>query len=267
MQAEKKKLLILGVLALVILCVGAFSLVGGHKADVKPTPAAGGHHSHRYKSADPETPTSTTPAATVPGASPTASAPGSDLAKPPVGQSPFGKPEVVTGKPGASTTASPGGPVAMAPVTEQDFPERDPFDGTKYIPQDKKTVAAPPPAAAPAEPVSKSSRKLGNIPPLTITGADKGLPTADGSKVNLPALGDKPAAKDDFDYTVTGVITGDRPTAVFVDGKGDQRLVSLGGSVDGDTRVVSIRRGQVTVDHHGKKRTLSVGADTPTEKR
>ena len=65
-------------------------------------------------------------------------------------------------------------------------------------------------------------------------------------------------APGEFAYQVKGVIVGDRPMAVFEDDNGNQRLVPLGGSVDGDSKVVGIEKGRVTVRHKGKAKTLTV---------
>jgi len=251
MQAEKKKLLILGILAVVILCVGAFSLTGGSKPAVQPAVA---HHSRHSSAVETTVPGTTAPIATATSTGPATTAyPG--------GATPYGQPATSAGAPNPAAAAANGTKVAMAPVAEQDFAERDPFDGRKYIPDDKKQDSPP---AAPAPAPAITPKKGSRIAPMQVGFDGKGLPSADG-KLALSGL-NAPKA-DDFDYSVTGVITGDHPAAVFVDSKGDQRLITTGGSLDGDTKVVAITRGTVTVEHHGKKRTLSVGADTPTEKR
>ncbi len=249
MPAEKKKLLILGVLALVILCVGAFSLKGGHSAPAPKPAASGGKHRH-HGSADPSAaPTATSPAET-------------SLAKPGPSTGPVNEVEAGA-KPGNLTSTAPvgtpsssgtpsgsvnGSTVASAPVSEQDFPERDPFDGRKFIPPDPK--ATPPPAAAPKS--TGGAPKLGKIPPLEVTQIDKTgtLPPAGGPKTALVGLNEKsqPPKEEEFSYSVSGVITGDRSAAVFVDSKGNQRLISLGGSIDGDATVVGITQSKVTVN-------------------
>jgi hypothetical protein len=67
------------------------------------------------------------------------------------------------------------------------------------------------------------------------------------------------------EFVVTGVITGAKPAAVFVDANGNQRLVTVGGSLDGDSRLVSVEKGKVTIEHKGKTKTLNVGG-TPNVK-
>ncbi|HEY3781896.1 MAG TPA: hypothetical protein VGL56_12490 [Fimbriimonadaceae bacterium] len=151
--------------------------------------------------------------------------------------------------PGASTVAA----------AEPDLAERDPFDGQKYLPTDEHAKsAATAPAAAP------HAKAPHNIMPVTPFNDGNALPPP-GGKINLNSLTQQP--KDVFEYTVSGVVTGERSAAIFQDSKGNQRLIQLGGSLDGDTKVVSIDGSKVTVSHHGKNITLTVGADNPTEKR
>lgn len=67
-----------------------------------------------------------------------------------------------------------------------------------------------------------------------------------------------PAVPSGPNVRLMGVLVGDHPMAVFEDDKGNQKLVPLGGSVDGDTKVTSIKRGQVTISHNGKDKTLVI---------
>jgi type II secretory pathway component PulC len=62
----------------------------------------------------------------------------------------------------------------------------------------------------------------------------------------------------EFAYQVKGVIVGKKPMAVFEDDNGNQRLVPLGGSLDGDSKVVAIEKGKVRIRHHGKEKTLDL---------
>lgn len=64
-----------------------------------------------------------------------------------------------------------------------------------------------------------------------------------------------------FGYQVRGVVIGARPAAVFADSSGAQRIISQGGSIDGDSRVVEIEKGRVVVLFRGKYLTLSVGGN------
>ena len=80
-----------------------------------------------------------------------------------------------------------------------------------------------------------------------------------GGAVTISQTGPDP---NQFSYTVSGVITGgNKPAAVFTDSSGNQRLVPVGGSLDGDSKVVAIDRGNVTIEHRGKKQRLSLGGN------
>lgn len=79
-----------------------------------------------------------------------------------------------------------------------------------------------------------------------------------------PVAGNKLPSIDDFPYTVAGTMLGDRPCVVFTDASGKQKLVGAGGAIDGDSRVVSISKGLVTVNHRGKTKTFRVGGMNPS---
>ncbi len=70
---------------------------------------------------------------------------------------------------------------------------------------------------------------------------------------------------DAFRYTVTGVIDGAKPAAIFTDPAGNQQLVRLGGSPGEGSQLVSVDRGRVVVKHKGKTLTFNVGG-TPNVK-
>lgn len=145
------------------------------------------------------------------------------------------------------------------PLYAADLAQRDPFQ-PKAIPVDP-AVAAANKANTPALPTPpKSSRRNArvnsggytSIPPVQITGQ---LPSGN---IGLTPTGPDPSS---FNYSVSGVIVGQRPAAVFTDAQGNQRLVPVGGSLDGDSKVVSIDKGQVTVEHRGKKLRLPLGGN------
>lgn len=62
-----------------------------------------------------------------------------------------------------------------------------------------------------------------------------------------------------FKYTLVGVVMGDMPVAVFADATGNQRLITLGGSLDGDSKVVAIEKGKVTVKFQKDTLKLTIG--------
>ncbi len=124
---------------------------------------------------------------------------------------------------------------------------RDPFSvpaGTKPV----TTVQTPPTDTAPPR-ISKPVRR----DPLPGS-----FPLDPGSFGPLPGANYAPTEEPEPAFRVTGVLVGVKPIAVFEDDKGNQRLVPLGGSVDGDTKVTGIERGKVTITRHGKDKTLVI---------
>lgn len=145
---------------------------------------------------------------------------------------------------------------------------RDPFDGTAWDVNYKATqqAAAQAAAANAPKPISKPAprpRPMGGsgFKPLPI-GEAGALPMPEGG--TAPVAGNKLPSIDDFPYTVAGTMLGDRPCVVFTDASGKQKLVGAGGAIDGDSRVVSISKGLVTVNHRGKTKTFRVGGMNPS---
>lgn len=64
---------------------------------------------------------------------------------------------------------------------------------------------------------------------------------------------------NEFAYSLSGVVDGPNPVAVFVSDSGQQKMVPLNGSIEPGSRVVGIRDGKVVVSHKGKTITLRVG--------
>lgn len=105
------------------------------------------------------------------------------------------------------------------------------------------------------------------IPPFPGAIEKPGLPdptavaSANGGKtvpVNPPA----PA----YGYALAGVIMGRKPMAVFVDAQGGQHLVSLGGSLDGDTQLVGLERDHVVIRVKGQNKNLTLGGGDSSAK-
>lgn len=223
MQADKKKMLILGALLLAMVTIGVFQFSGSSAPAPKKEATTKSGTITEKVTAKVTPPASTTEATTEdPSAAPTLKVASND-----------------------------------APIAE--LSERDPFDGHLY---DSKPEVKP----VPQPPVAKAPRDF-NHPPtldgkLTIDGP---LPGPGGVNTQLPGPGVPQVAPvappNVFNYTVSGVVTGDRPAAIFVDDKGNQRLVTLGSSIDGDSKLISVARGKVTVRHHGKTEVFSVGAN------
>jgi hypothetical protein len=154
-------------------------------------------------------------------------------------------------------------------VVAQVLPQRDPFQAASLPPivADDPPVATPPapepvrnrPQASPVRPAQSAQIRPYNPLPGQ-------LPLPDVGGVQMNPLGGVPAPREDvFEYRVSGLIVGRKPVAVFADAQGNQRLVPLGGSIDGDSKVVGIDRGRVTVIHKGKTLTLTPGGN-PSER-
>jgi len=69
----------------------------------------------------------------------------------------------------------------------------------------------------------------------------------------------------EFAYRLSGVVVGNASAVVLQDDSGKQRLVRQGGSIDGESRVVSIDRNAVVVRHNGKNITLKLGGSPETK--
>lgn len=216
MNNDKKKLMILSVLALLMVAVGAFTFMGGGAP------------------ASPEVLTTKSAGAYGEGTDPLAT--GEETTdgdkKPADGISEEDRPE--------------SGVLALAP-----FEPRDPFETPSSVP--KVGGITPPPVQPTAQmaPIQgkPNPRNGENAPfdPNQFNGGPIG-----GGNSNLPPIVVAPT------FIVKGIITGAKPMAVFEDGEGNQRLVALGGSVDGDTKVVAIEQGKVTVVHKGKRYSLAL---------
>lgn len=225
MKNDKKKTLVIGGLALVLVAVGAFQFMPkGKNANTAPSNEVAA--AQYQDGAD--------------GPSTTASAEGAGQEGGQEGQA-----------------ADPQKEILLAMVKDP-LPRRDPFRA-QGVPVQQPAVQQP---VTPAQPVN-SQRPSGGYRPPRMQG--------DVAPINpLPSGGLDGAANltaaaplrqpGEFAYKVKGVIVGNKPMAVFEDDGGNQRLVPLGGSIDGDSQVVGIERGRVKVRHRGKDKTL-----TPTE--
>ncbi len=149
---------------------------------------------------------------------------------------------------------------ALKAMVKDPLPKRDPFQ-----PGDLPEVAAPttvptPPVAAPSQPNRTGTPHAGSgvithpLPPVDPGRISGNFPSGNvtinpGAPLRTPG---------EFAYKVTGVISGPKPMAVFEDDGGNQRLVPVGGSIDGDSRVVGIENGKVHIRHRGKDQTLTL---------
>jgi len=214
MKDDKKKVMILGVLFVVIIGVGAFTMLGGSSTP-PPTPKSD-------KKEDAKT---------------------------------------VADKAAADAAAE----APKNPLYAAELSQRDPFE-PRTIAGDapKQSAVNPPPAASPL-PNPRGSRRghsgggsIGTVPPVSWNGG--AIPTANGMQgsIGISPAGPDPSA---FGYSVTGTLMGARPVAVFSDSQGNQRMVPVGGSLDGDSKVIAVEKGQVTISHRGKTLRLPLGGN------
>lgn len=221
MKDDKKKMMILGVLALVMVAVGAFTFLGG------------GSSAAPAEVVSTETVTDGTELA--------------DGAEVPTDGTESG----IEGEEGTEVD-----PLKDA-LASMPFEVRDPFSVPPTLDDRIQSVPAPvAQAPAPVQPEIQTPKPptmhAGNAPLQPPVNGGQ-LPTfGDGENISLPPVVAKPQ------YRVKGIVLGARPMAVFEDSDGNQRLVPNGGSVDGDTRVVAIEKGRVTVSYKGKRHTLVI---------
>jgi hypothetical protein len=145
------------------------------------------------------------------------------------------------------------------------LPRRDPFRPMESaLPpetkQEQETSARP---KLPPTPKSAggAGRMVDRIVPPFDPGVEGPLPPAGGiGKGDVKISEGKPLRQpNEFAYTLTGVIVGERPMCVFQNDAGNQFLVPVGGSLDPESKVTKISRGEVKVRHRGKDLTLKIG--------
>jgi len=153
---------------------------------------------------------------------------------------------------GAPVVGPDGKVVPKNPEVANDLPPRDPFQppASAFI-----NLGPAPRAARVASNFSSRIHPLnGGLQPFNVVR----LPSAD---VTMP-----PVPKEDpFRYTLVGSIAGDKAAALLQDSTGNQKVVPVGGAIDGESRLVSIGHGSVTVIVRGKVLRLSMGGN-PVEK-
>jgi hypothetical protein len=225
---DKKKLVILGSLFLVIIAVGAFQFSKGGGSEVPAEPVA--------KSKEASTDTESTVASKT------------------------GDAESENTEEGQT-----GEGVDPALIAAARLNPRDPFDGAAWdanrVPAQVTPVAPPQPRVAP--PMRPTSMGGSGFKPIPI--GEGALPTPEGS--STPITGGKLPSIEDFPYTVAGTMVGDRPCVLLTDSTGKQKLVNVGGSIDGDSQVVSVSKGAVTVRHRGKTKTFRVSGMSPSNNK
>lgn len=152
------------------------------------------------------------------------------------------------------------------------YAARDPFAVVPLAPSltptpREETASAPPPTrtaprrSEPSGPRGPESFDRSSIPPLDpLPGAapnpGEGVALTPGTPLRNP---------DELPYTLCGVLLGDRPVAILRSDEGHQKMVPLGGKIDGRAQIVEISRGKVTIEHDGKREVLRMGG-TPGAK-
>lgn len=161
---------------------------------------------------------------------------------------------------------------AKNPLLSLPLASRDPFKPIS-LPNPTKspsaTAQAPKPISGPSGSGSRP-RQLRQIPPVQIEGGP--LPAAlpgtlqgenGGSSLSGPVGVPNPSINtvSSFGYKLKGTLMGDRPMAVFADSQGNERIVPVGSSLDGDSQVVSVQAGAVKLRVHGKTKTMTPGGN------
>lgn len=244
MNGEKKKIIILGVLAVVIVGVGAFQFTASSGPAAPPKEAA---KSEGGKATDGQP----AEAATKDGAQ-TASQPGTPT------EQAAGEGEADV-DPLARAVRGPASDPLMG-LYARGLAPRDPFmpAGAVAAAKAPEPPAEPKPEPKPAPRPQPKTRPPRELPPFAVTpgplpGVGGPIEIQPGAPLRQPG---------EFSYSVSGVIVGAKPAAVFTDDSGRQRLVPAGGALDGDSRVVSVTADKVVIRHRGKTLTLSVGGTT-----
>jgi hypothetical protein len=168
---------------------------------------------------------------------------------------------------GAALTASEGGAPAGPRFALASLPQRNPFKPGRLAPAPTPTPT-PQPQPQPLPPAQperqpRPPRVNGNLPQQSLPPFQvEGLPAlpGDSGTVLVPTAPPEPV----FAFTLNGVIVGERSAAVFRDSEGNQRLVSVGGSIDGDSQLIAVQKGSATVRFRGKTLRLTMGGN-PSE--
>lgn len=145
------------------------------------------------------------------------------------------------------------------PLVANLLPPRDPF-------QEPVLASPEEPPPTKVNPLPQPDRTFRQGPRPSSLGGDLppfNMDALPGASKEGGLGGFKPVQPEEppFDYGLVGVIVGSRPAAVFRDAQGNQRLITRGGSLDADSSVESISRGEVVVNFRGKKLRLTMGGN------
>lgn len=284
---DKKKIVILGAVGVVILGVGAFTMMGGDDSAPKTTKSKKSSAKHpkiEGKTAQAEAKASGNEGQDEVVKS-NLNVGGLDFhgspAKGDSKNSGEGKPNVAPNQQTATseTTMRDGAPVPLA--------LRDPFAvppaGIAKKPDSKGSkmpmagTGAPAVAAAKVNPASQnpgsqSDSPSGSSVPLSPMPAPMPGPVAGGAPVGAPQPGSVAAKvtpgkaaynSEELPYSASGVVMGENPIGVVSDADGGQRMVRVGSKI-GAGRVVRITKGAIFVEYNGKVKALKIGGGSGT---
>lgn len=250
---DKKKLMIIGALTVVMLGVGAFQFMGG---SAQPEPVSKGTTTKNDAKLTAVSDTETAPKVSSPGGNgPKEVTQNSVTTDPDVAKSPEGTDT------GVSIEASAEMVVDPMLVAAAKLSPRDPFDGVTWDLEKQAQIATKPVSTpnyskpTPGPRIRRPGGMDGQLRPFPV-GSGEILPdvTGTGGQPN----GQMPSY-DDVPYKVNGVINGSRPAVVVSDSTGgSQRLVRVGSKLDAETEVIGIQRGKMIVRKHGKVKTISI---------
>lgn len=228
MNKQTKQLAIIGVLGAVLLAVGAFQFM-------TPTPV-------------PPLPADQSPA------------PGSETPAPEAAEEEGqeGGQETVQQKPDpireallsyATSNASPRDPFkpagSLAVEMAQPQGKVAPASAAPVYGNPAEGSQAPPPKVAPMNPLSGS---LSGAPQVALQTPGNGQ--VPGEFIDPRTFAGGPS------YKVKGIIVGNTRMVVLEDAEGNQKLVPEGGSVDGDTTIVTVRENTVKISTRGRRKDV-----------
>jgi len=269
---DKKKGLILGALALVLVGIGAFTMLGGEEPKKESKPKS---KVSKKTKASSETKlvkggSDSKPSGEVKGVPKI-----SDLDV----NSPDSAPNLENG---ASKQPDDPSLASMEHSGLSPMAKRDPFavppEGVPAKPEPAKPIASTNSTSAPNKPAPApmggvragiaKAEALPEVAPMPVPGGPiaMGGPSADAH--GKPNLKSAPAAynENEVPFSVDGVVVGDRPVAVLADAEGNRRVVKVGARI-GDGEVVRISKSGVFVRRNGKVVALKIGGGSGTVKK
>lgn len=243
MKDSKKKTMVLVLLGVVCLGVGAFQFMSMSAPAPKPEATAKKSDNASQTEATDQTPAGQTTEG--------AAAPGTGTGSNPTDQ-----------MSGLYTMALP----VRDPFAEGTLPE-DPSNPSAPVTQPTTTQQAPPSPVAPRGTGRRSYTRSGggsidgNLPPFNPLPDTQAGSIGGGVQVTDPNGNTVSPESPNGGYSVSGVIQGPRNSAVITNAGGHQQLVHEGQSLDQDTKVVSVKNGEVVISRKGKTSKLKMGGN------